>query len=182
MPVKIRLARRGRKKIPFYHIVVADSRAPRDGKYIEKLGKYYPKTNPATIELDFDRALYWLQTGAQPSDTCRSILSVKGVLYKNHLLNGVKKGALTVEQVDGKYQAWFEVKEKKHQIMLDDAKDKNEKLKKLRLEAETKVREDKAAAIASKLAKAATQETSESTESAESAESAETAENTEETK
>ena len=182
MPVKIRLARRGRKKIPFYHIVVADSRAPRDGKYIEKLGKYYPKAKPATIELDFDRALYWLQTGAQPSDTCRSILSVKGVLYKNHLLNGVKKGALTVEQVDSKYQAWIDEKEKKHQIIVDDANNKNENLKKLRLEAESKVREEKAALIASKLAKAATKETTESADAIENTETAETAESTGETK
>jgi small subunit ribosomal protein S16 len=179
MPVKIRLARRGRKKIPFYHIVVADSRAPRDGRYIEQLGKYYPKTNPATIELDFNRALYWLQTGAQPSETCRSILSVKGVLYKNHLLNGVKKGALTSELVETKFQAWFDEKEKKHQIMLDETKDKSEKLKKQRLEIESKVREEKAAAIASKLAKA---ETSEPNESAETTEAAEPAENTEEPK
>jgi small subunit ribosomal protein S16 len=151
MPVKIRLARRGRKKIPFYHIVVADSRAPRDGKYIEQLGKYYPKSNPATIELDFDRALYWLQTGAQPSDTCRSILSVKGVLYKNHLLNGIKKGALTEEQAESKYLVWIEDKEKKHQLKQEEVKDKIEKEKKQRLEVETRIREERAAVIAGKL-------------------------------
>ncbi len=172
MPVKIRLARMGRKKIPFYHIVVADSRAPRDGKYIEQLGKYYPKTNPATIELDFDRALYWLQTGAQPSDTCRSILSVKGVLYKNHLLNGVKKGALTNEQVDTRFQTWLEEKEKKQLIKLDEVKVKNEKLKKERLEIESKVREDKATAIAGKLAQVSS-ETTDSTETTENSEKTE---------
>ncbi len=91
MPVKIRLSRHGRKKNPYYHIVVADSRAPRDGRYIERIGSYNPLTNPATIELNFDRALDWLQKGAQPTDTCRAILSYKGVLYKNHLLIGVKK-------------------------------------------------------------------------------------------
>ncbi len=150
MPVKIRLSRQGRKKIPFYHIVVADSRAPRDGKYIERLGKYYPKTNPATIELNFDRALYWLQTGAQPSDTCRSILSDRGVLYKNHLLNGVKKNALTVEQVETKFQTWVEDKKSKHQQKVDSLKSVYEDERKQRLDAESKVREKKAAEIAQK--------------------------------
>jgi small subunit ribosomal protein S16 len=150
MPTKIRLSRQGRKRIPYYHIVVTDSRAPRDGKYIERLGKYYPTTNPATIEIDFDRALYWLQTGAQPSDTCRNILSEKGVLYKNHLLNGVKKNALTQEQVESKYSAWLAEKENKLQQKTETEKDKIEKTKKQRLEAESKVREAKAAAIAKK--------------------------------
>ena len=150
MPVKIRLSRHGRKRIPFYHIVVADSRAPRDGKYIERIGKYYPKTNPATIEIDFDRALYWLQTGAQPTDTCRNLLSDKGVLYKNHLLNGVKKGALTLEQVESKYTAWVSEKEKKQQDKLEAVKQGTEKDKKQRLNAESKAREAKAAAIAKK--------------------------------
>lgn len=150
MPTKIRLSRQGRKRIPYYHIVVTDSRAPRDGKYIERLGKYYPTTNPATIELDFDRALYWLQTGAQPSDTCRNILSEKGVMYKNHLLNGVKKKALTVEQVESKYTAWVAEKENKLQQKVEAEKNKVEMTKKQRLEAESKVREAKAAAIAKK--------------------------------
>jgi small subunit ribosomal protein S16 len=150
MPTKIRLSRQGRKRIPYYHIVVTDSRAPRDGKYIERLGKYYPTTNPATIEIDFDRALYWLQTGAQPSDTCRTILSEKGILYKNHLLNGVKKNALTVEQVETKYSAWAADKESKLLQKVDSEKNKVEMTKKQRLEAESKVREAKAAAIAKK--------------------------------
>jgi small subunit ribosomal protein S16 len=150
MPTKIRLSRQGRKRIPYYHIVVTDSRAPRDGKYIERLGKYYPTTNPATIELDFDRALYWLQTGAEPSDTCRNILSEKGVMYKNHLLNGVKKNALTVEQVESKYSAWAAEKENKLQQKAESEKNKVEMTKKQRLEAESKVREVKAAAIAKK--------------------------------
>ena len=98
MPVKIRLARHGRKKGPFYHIVAADSRAPRDGRYIERIGIYNPKTNPATIELDFDKSLDWLMKGAQPTDTCRAILSYKGVLYKKHLLEGVKKNAFSAEE------------------------------------------------------------------------------------
>jgi small subunit ribosomal protein S16 len=150
MPTKIRLSRQGRKRIPYYHIVVADSRAPRDGKYIERLGVYNPKSNPATIEIDFDRALYWLQTGAQPTDTCRNILSDKGVLYKNHLLGGVKKGAFTTEQAEAKYQAWTEQKENKIQQSIDATKSNKEKIKQQKLEAESKVREARAAAIAKK--------------------------------
>jgi small subunit ribosomal protein S16 len=150
MPTKIRLTRQGRKRIPIYHIVVADSRAPRDGKYIERLGSYSPKANPATIELDFDRALYWLQTGAEPTDTCRNILSDEGVLFKNHLLNGVKKKALTVEQVEAKFQAWTAEKEAKVLSKKEAVKSNKEKTKKQNLEAESKVREAKAAAIAKK--------------------------------
>lgn len=110
MPVKIRLQRHGKKGKPFFHIVVADSRAPRDGKFVEKIGTYNPGTNPATIELNLERSVKWLQTGAQPTDTARAILSYKGALYKNHLLNGVRKGALTVEQVETKFAAWLESK------------------------------------------------------------------------
>ena len=95
MAVKIRLARHGKKGFAFYHIVAADSRAPRDGKFIEKLGTYNPNTNPATIDLNFEKALGWLLKGAQPTDTCRAILSYKGVMYKKHLLDGVAKGAFT---------------------------------------------------------------------------------------
>ncbi|MEM9916983.1 MAG: 30S ribosomal protein S16 [Bacteroidota bacterium] len=111
MPVKIRLQRRGRKKRPFYHIVVADSRAPRDGRFIEKIGTYNPMTKPATIILDRDRAFDWLMKGAQPTDTARAILRFKGILYRKHLMRGVKKGALTIEQAEAKYQAWIEEKE-----------------------------------------------------------------------
>ncbi len=161
MPTKIRLSRQGRKRIPYYHIVVADSRAPRDGKYIERLGIYSPKSNPATIEIDFDRALYWLQTGAQPSDTCRNILSDKGVLYKNHLLNGIKKGALTEEQVETKFKAWVDDKESKIQQSIDTKKGDKEKAKKERLEAESKVREARAAAIAKKAKEAIAEEVTE---------------------
>ena len=102
MAVKIRLARHGKKAAPFYHIVAADSRAPRDGKFIEKLGTYNPITNPATIELNFERALDWLMKGAQPTDTCRAILSYKGVLYKKHLLGGVAKGAFSESAAESK--------------------------------------------------------------------------------
>lgn len=113
MAVKIRLQRKGRRKRPFYHIVVADARAPRDGRFIEKLGTYNPMTSPATIDLDRDAAFDWLMKGAQPTDTARAILRFKGVLYKKHLQRGVKKGALTQEQADAKYQAWIDEKEAK---------------------------------------------------------------------
>ena len=114
MATKIRLQRRGRKGYPFYHIVIADSRAPRDGKFIEKVGSYNPNTNPATITINFDRALYWLQVGAQPTDTTRNILSEEGVLLKKHLLGGVAKGAFTEEnaaQAEAEAEASEEVVE-----------------------------------------------------------------------
>ncbi len=113
MPVKIRLQRHGKKGKAFFHIVAADTRAPRDGKFIEKLGVYNPNTNPATIDLAVDSAVKWLQNGAQPSDTCRAILSYKGAMMKNHLLNGVKKGAITQEQAEAKFQAWVDEKANK---------------------------------------------------------------------
>ncbi len=113
MPVKIRLQRKGRKKAPFYHIVVADARAPRDGKFIEKLGTYNPMTKPATILLDRDRAYDWLMNGAQPTDTARAILRFKGVLYKKHLMVGVKKGAISQEDADKKFQDWVDAKEER---------------------------------------------------------------------
>jgi len=113
MAVKIRLARKGRKKLAFYHIVVADSRSPRDGRYIEKIGSYNPVTNPATIELDFDKALGWLQNGALPTDTCRAILSYKGVLIKKHLLEGVKKGAFDEAEATKRFEEWIKQNEEK---------------------------------------------------------------------
>jgi small subunit ribosomal protein S16 len=113
MAVKIRLARKGRKKLAFYHIVVADSRSPRDGRYIEKIGSYNPVTNPATIELDFDKALGWLQNGALPTDTCRAILSYKGVLIKKHLLEGVVKGAFDEAEATKRFEEWMKQNEAK---------------------------------------------------------------------
>jgi len=110
MSVKIRLQRHGRKGKPFFWIVAADSRSKRDGRSLEKLGTYNPNTNPAIIELDIDGAVKWLQNGAQPTDTARAILSYKGALLKNHLAGGVKKGALTEEQAEVKFQAWLEEK------------------------------------------------------------------------
>lgn len=111
MPVRIRLQRHGKKGKPFYWIVAADSRAKRDGKFLDKLGTYNPNTNPATIDLNLDGAVQWLHNGAQPSDTARAILSYKGALLKHHLDGGVRKGALTQEQADAKLTAWLEQKE-----------------------------------------------------------------------
>ncbi len=113
MATKIRLARHGKKSKPFYHIVTADARAPRDGKYIERIGSYNPNTNPATIEIDFERALHWVGVGAIPTDTVRAMLSYRGVMYKNHLLKGVAKGALTEKQVEEKFAKWLSEKENK---------------------------------------------------------------------
>ncbi len=113
MPVKIRLARRGRKKQPFYHIVVADSRAKRDGKFIEQIGSYNPMTVPATIELDRDKAYDWLTKGAQPTNTARAILRFKGVMFKKHLMRGVKKGAMDQDQADKLYSDFINAKEEK---------------------------------------------------------------------
>lgn len=113
MPVKIRLQRKGRKKRPFYHIVVADARSPRDGRFIEKLGSYNPMTKPATIEIDRNLAYEWLTKGAQPTDTVRAILRFKGVYYKKHLMRGVNKGVLTAEEADKKFEEWVEAKESK---------------------------------------------------------------------
>jgi len=119
MSVKIRLQRHGKKGKPFFHIVAADARSPRDGKFIERIGSYNPNTNPATIVLDTDKAVSWLFNGAQPTDTARAILSYKGVLYKAHLNKGVRKGALTQEQADAKFAAWVEEKDSKIQAKRD---------------------------------------------------------------
>jgi small subunit ribosomal protein S16 len=119
MPTKIRLQRFGKKGRPYYHVVIADSRAPRDGKYIEKIGIYNPNTNPALIELDNDRALNWLQTGAVPTNTVNAILKYTGVVYKNHLLKGVAKGAFSEEEAEKRYQAWVNEKAAKIQAKRD---------------------------------------------------------------
>jgi len=113
MATRIRLQRHGKKGYAFFHIVAADSRAKRDGKFIEKLGTYNPNTNPATIDINFDRTLHWVQVGAELTDTARAILSYKGVLYKNHLIKGISKGALTEEQVEEKFNQWQQEKETK---------------------------------------------------------------------
>ena len=148
MPAKIRLSRHGRKRSAFYHIIVADSRAPRDGRYIERIGSYNPNTNPATIDLDFDSALTWLQKGAQPTDTARSILSYEGVMYMHHLMKGVAKGALTEEQAKAKFESWKTEKTSKIQAKVDSLANAKSSDKKSRLDAETKVNETRAEAIA----------------------------------
>jgi small subunit ribosomal protein S16 len=152
MPTKMRLQRKGKKGQPFYHIVIADGRAPRDGKYIERIGTYNPLTKPADINLDFDRALYWLQVGAQPTDTVRNILSFKGILYKNHLAKGVKKGALTQEQADAKFDGWLKDKEAKISGNIQELESAEKAELKERLDAERKINEDRAKAIAAKKA------------------------------
>ncbi|MDR1886693.1 MAG: 30S ribosomal protein S16 [Prevotellaceae bacterium] len=180
MAVKIRLARHGKKGYPFYHIVVANSRSPRDGRFIEKLGTYNPNTNPATIDLKSDRALYWLSVGALPTDTCRLILSDKGVLLKKHLLEGVKKGALTEEVAETKFNAWIAEKEAKVQAGKIRLEQDASKEQKARIEAESKVREAKEAEIAKKqlaeIAAAANETESSETEVAENTDSQDTAE------
>lgn len=113
MSVKIRLQRHGKKGKPFYWIVAADARAKRDGKYLEKIGTYNPNVNPAIIDLNVDKAVEWLQNGAQPTDTAKNILSYKGAMLKNHLVGGIRKGALTQEQADAKFAAWLEEKSAK---------------------------------------------------------------------
>ncbi len=150
MPAKIRLQRHGKKGQPFYHIVVADSRAPRDGKFIEKLGTYNPLTNPAQINIKFDRALYWYSVGAQPTDTARSLLSKTGVMMKYHLMRGVQKGAMTEEQAEIKFQNWLKEKEAKNAGIVKADEEKARGEKKARLEAEKQVNEARAAELAKK--------------------------------
>jgi small subunit ribosomal protein S16 len=152
MSVKIRMSRHGKKAHAFFHILVTDSRAPRDGRFIELLGTYDPNTNPATITLNCDRALDWLNKGAQPSDTCRRILSYKGVMLRKHLQGGVTKGALTQEQADAKFNAWITEKETK----VDNKKSKLASdisaTKKATIEAENKVNTARAEVIAKRKA------------------------------
>lgn len=154
MSTKIRLARHGRKSRPFYHVVIADSRAPRDGKFIEKVGTYNPNTNPATIDLNFDRALYWLQVGAQPTDTAKRILSYKGVLLKKHLLEGVKKGAFDAAAAEAKFEAWMKEKDSKVQAKVNKLANDGDTAAKARMEAEAKVRAAKEEIVAKKKAEA----------------------------
>ena len=148
MPVKIRLQRHGRKGKPFYWIVAADSRAKRDGKYLDKIGTYNPNTNPATIDLDVDGAVKWLENGAQPTDTAKAILSYKGALLKKHLNGGVKKGALTEEQAEAKFNAWLEEKAAKVQAKADGLSKAAADAKAKALEAEKAVNEARIAAAA----------------------------------
>ena len=155
MTARIRLQRHGKKNQPFYHIVVADGRAPRDGRFIEKLGTYNPLTNPATIVLNVEKACDWLKNGAQPSETARRILSYKGVLLKRHLQIGVEKGAISQEQADVKFNEWLQAKESKIANIKSEVENKERSVKKSRLEAEKKANEAKAEAVAAKLKAAA---------------------------
>jgi len=150
MPVKMRLARHGRKRYAYYHIVVADGRAPRDGRYIERIGTYNPNTNPATIDLDFDKAFDWLTKGAQPTDTVRGILSYKGVLYKKHLMGGVKKGAFDEAEAEKRLDSWMSEKDAKIQAKIDRLAGDAAAETKKQFDAETKIKEDRAASFAAR--------------------------------
>lgn len=153
MATRMRLQRFGKKGQAFYHIVIADGRAPRDGRFIENIGIYNPLTVPATIDLNMDKALEWVQKGVSPSPTAKAILSYKGILYKNHLLKGVAKGAMTKEQAEAKFEQWLTEKQSKISSKINlKAQEAKSNLKK-RLEAESKIREDREQAIAKKRAK-----------------------------
>ncbi len=169
MPVKLRLQRHGKKGKPFYWIVAADARSKRDGKYLEKLGTYNPNTNPATIDVDVDGAVKWLQNGAQPTDTAKNILSYKGVLLKNHLAGGVKKGALTQEQADAKFEAWVAEKEGAVNAKKDGLAKDAAAAKAKALEAEKEVNAKREADAAAEAAEAAAKAEAEAAATEESA-------------
>lgn len=181
--LKIRLQRHGRKKYAFYHIVAADSRAPRDGKFIELLGRYNPNTNPATIELDVNKTVDWMQKGAQPTDTTRAILSYKGAMMKLHLQKGVNKGVITQEQADTKFAAWLQEKESKVASKREQLSMSKKDQAKAALAAESKVREAREKALEAKrnAALAADAEVEASTEASEEIAASEEAPATEET-
>lgn len=166
MATRIRLQRHGRKGYAFYQIVVADSRAPRDGRFIERIGSYNPNTNPATVDLNFDRALYWLQVGAQPTDTARNILSREGVCLKKHLLEGVKKGAFDEAKVEEKFQAWKQNKQASFEAIKNKDAEAAKAAKAARLEAEKEVNKVKAEALAQKKAEKAAAEAAKQAEAA----------------
>ena len=166
MAVRIRLQRFGRKRTPYYHIVVADSRSPRDGKFIERIGSYNPNTNPATIDVDSNKAIDWLNKGAQPTDTARAILSYKGVMFLKHLQRGVRKNILTQEDADKKFADWLEVKEGKVAAKVGKLKSTSDKVAATRHAAETEIAKAKANMLMAKkqaeldgIAKAAAAET-----------------------
>ncbi len=170
MAVKIRLQRHGKKNFAFFHIVVADTRAPRDGRYIEQIGSYNPNTNPATIVLDFDKALNWVKVGAELTLVTRRILSYEGVLLRKHLDGGVAKGALTQEQADAKFAAWQADKDAKVNAKKDGLAKAADAKAKAAAEAEAKVNQERAAALAKKA-----QEAAEAAKAAEEAKAAEAA-------
>jgi small subunit ribosomal protein S16 len=150
MPVKIRLQRHGKKGYPFFHIVIADGRAPRDGKFIEKLGTYNPNTNPASIDLNFEKTLQWVKNGAQPTETARAILSYKGVMMKLHLDKGVTKGAMTEEQAQAKFEKWLEEKQSKIEGKKQKLASTKEQSYSEKMKAETDKNQARAAALAVK--------------------------------
>lgn len=154
MPVRIRLQRFGKKGAPFYHIVVADGRAPRDGKFIEKIGTYNPMCNPAEINLDVDKAVKWMRNGAQPTDTARSLMSAKGAMLKHHLLRGVDKGAFSMEEAEKRFQAWVSEKEAKREQAVAGLKNEKAAKAAARMEEEKKVKDAIAAKVAEKKAAA----------------------------
>ena len=158
MPVRIRLQRHGKKGKPIYWIVAADSRAKRDGRYLEKLGIYNPNTLPATVELNLDRAVDWLQNGAQPSDTARNLLSEQGAMLKNHLINGVHKGALTEDDVTAKFEAWHKNKESKNETIQKKIDSEAEKARAAAIAAEKEVSAKRKEAAAAAIAEAESQE------------------------
>ena len=170
MAVKIRLQRHGKKNFAFFHIVVADSRSPRDGRYIEQIGSYNPNTNPATIVLNFERALAWVKVGAVPTLTARRILSYEGVLLKNHLDGGVAKGALTQEQADAKFNAWKSQQAAKIEAKKNGIKNAAIEAAKVAKAAEAKVNEARAEAIAKKAAELAAKQAEEAAAAAAEAE------------
>lgn len=155
MATKIRLQRHGRKNYAFYPIVIADSRAPRDGRFIERIGSYNPNTNPATVTLNFERALYWVNVGAQPTDTVRNILSNEGVLLMKHLQGGVKKGAFDEAEAQRRFDAWKAQKEQNNAKIVAGMADKKAADAKARLEAEQAKNQAKAEAVAKKKAELA---------------------------
>ena len=163
MSVKIRLQRHGKKGKPFYWIVAADARAKRDGRFLEKLGTYNPNTNPATVNLDVDGAVKWLQNGAQPTDTAKTILSYKGAMLKNHLVGGVRKGALTEEQAEEKFQAWLEEKAGKVASKEEKVAKAKSDAKAKALEAEKAVNEARVAAAVEEATEEAAEEVTEET-------------------
>lgn len=170
MAVKIRLSRHGKKNHAFYHIVVADVRAPRDGRYIEQIGSYNPNTNPATIVLNSERALYWLNNGAQPTDTCRRILSYEGVLLMKHLQGGIKKGAITEEVANQRFEAWKAAKESKLSAKVQTINNAKSAATKELLANEAKVNQERAEAISKRKAEEAAAKAAE--EAAKAAEAA----------
>ena len=175
MPVRIRLQRHGKKGKPIYWIVAADSRAKRDGRYLEKLGIYNPNTLPATIELNVDRTVDWLQNGAQPSDTARNLLSEQGAMLKNHLINGVNKGALTEDDVNVKFEAWLKEKESKNETIQKKIDSEAEKARAAAITAEKEVSEKRKEAAAAAVAEAEAQEEAPADEAAPEAEAQEEA-------